>query len=145
LSDLGHQLSSEISPNTLFSRVQKNLESPLLLQILLKTSSIWAFLALLYRGEVAVAVMIMAAACLTQCVRFGSQQHAATSCIFIFSSFVVVVVVAIAHQHLKMIRNSSTPPHTQNDYLNYVTKFILGPQRARFLFFPRTACQSPFT
>jgi hypothetical protein len=55
--------------------VQKNQESPLLLQILPKTSSIWAFLALLYRGEVAVAVMIMAAACLTQCVRFGSQQQ----------------------------------------------------------------------
>jgi hypothetical protein len=37
--------------------VQKNLESPLLLQILPETSSIWAFLALLYRGEVAVAVL----------------------------------------------------------------------------------------
>jgi hypothetical protein len=56
-SDLGHQLSSEISPNAPFSRVQKNLESPLLLQILPETSSIWAFLALLYRGEVAVAVL----------------------------------------------------------------------------------------
>jgi hypothetical protein len=56
-SDPGLQLSSEIGPNTPFSRVQKNLESPLLLQILPETSSIWAFLALLYRGEVAVAVL----------------------------------------------------------------------------------------
>jgi hypothetical protein len=51
-------MSSEISSNTaFFSRVQKNLESPLLLQILPESSSIWAFLALLYRGEVAVAVL----------------------------------------------------------------------------------------
>jgi hypothetical protein len=59
-SDLGHQLFSEISPNTVFSRVQKNLESPLLLQILPESSSIWAFLALLYRGEAAVAVLRLA-------------------------------------------------------------------------------------
>jgi hypothetical protein len=49
----------EISPNTPFYRVQKYLESPLLLQILPETSSIWAFLALLYRGEVAVAVLLV--------------------------------------------------------------------------------------
>jgi hypothetical protein len=52
-------MRSEISQNTPFSRVQKYLESPLLLQILPETSSIWAFLALLYRGEVAVAVLLV--------------------------------------------------------------------------------------
>jgi hypothetical protein len=38
-----------------FSMVQTNIESSLLLQISPETSSIWAFFALLYPGEVAVA------------------------------------------------------------------------------------------